>query len=314
MVDPYGALLPGERQLYKPWGEKRLNTSISLTRVGYTGQYDQAEIGLMFYQARWYDAELGRWASPDSIVPLATQGTQALDRYAYANNNPIRFNDPSGHSLWDVIGQFSTGYVREFTLRNVGWVSPKAQADLGVDATETTAELAGRVVADAATIILGIDNLLGGAAIASGGSVVACGVTACLGAAATTTAGAAIAVVGVAQTAQGAMGLGGNLALLANKTGSKGDPGFGVFEKNGIKTADHFFDRLDDWGITEKQAFGAYQNGKKFTDELGQFIRWDPKLGIAMAIDPTDGTVISVWETRNASSNWTMGWLDDYGY
>jgi len=42
---------------------------------------------------------LNRWASPDSIVPLASQGTQAWDRYAYANNNPIRYNDPTGHDV-----------------------------------------------------------------------------------------------------------------------------------------------------------------------------------------------------------------------
>jgi len=42
---------------------------------------------------------LGRWAQPDSIVPLASQGVQAWDRYAYVNNNPIKNNDPSGHCI-----------------------------------------------------------------------------------------------------------------------------------------------------------------------------------------------------------------------
>jgi hypothetical protein len=30
-------------------------------------------------------------------VPLATQGVQAWDRYAYVNNSPVRHKDPSGH-------------------------------------------------------------------------------------------------------------------------------------------------------------------------------------------------------------------------
>jgi len=47
--------------------------------------------------ARWFDPYLNRFTQPDSIVPLASQGTQALDRYAYANNNPLRYTDPSGH-------------------------------------------------------------------------------------------------------------------------------------------------------------------------------------------------------------------------
>jgi hypothetical protein len=52
----------------------------------------------MFYNARWYDPALGRFAQADSIVP---GGVQGLDRYAYANNNPLYYTDPSGHSYCD---------------------------------------------------------------------------------------------------------------------------------------------------------------------------------------------------------------------
>jgi hypothetical protein len=48
-----------------------------------------------------YDPYLNRFTQPDSIVPLASQGTQAWDRYAYANNNPVRYNDPTGHMIDD---------------------------------------------------------------------------------------------------------------------------------------------------------------------------------------------------------------------
>ena len=40
-----------------------------------------------------------RWTSPDTIVPDAAQGVQAWDRYAYTNNNPVRYSDPSGHCI-----------------------------------------------------------------------------------------------------------------------------------------------------------------------------------------------------------------------
>ncbi len=48
----------------------------------------------MFYNARWYDPALSRFAQADSIVPAGVQG---LDRYAYVNNNPLRYTDPTGH-------------------------------------------------------------------------------------------------------------------------------------------------------------------------------------------------------------------------
>jgi len=33
------------------------------------------------------------------MIPEQTQGIQAWDRYAYINNNPIRYDDPTGHCL-----------------------------------------------------------------------------------------------------------------------------------------------------------------------------------------------------------------------
>ena len=50
--------------------------------------------GLMFYNARWYDPALSRFAQADSIVPAGVQG---LDRYAYVNNSPLMYTDPTGH-------------------------------------------------------------------------------------------------------------------------------------------------------------------------------------------------------------------------
>jgi hypothetical protein len=45
---------------------------------------------------RWYDAWLGRFVQPDSLVP-EPGNPQALNRYAWVLNNPLKFVDPSGH-------------------------------------------------------------------------------------------------------------------------------------------------------------------------------------------------------------------------
>jgi RHS repeat-associated protein len=75
------------------------------TPYTFTGQFSyvadeatdlgSAGFGLMFYNARWYDPYLGRFAQADTIIP---GGVQGLDRYAYGLNNPSRYSDPSGHA------------------------------------------------------------------------------------------------------------------------------------------------------------------------------------------------------------------------
>jgi hypothetical protein len=46
--------------------------------------------------ARYYVAEIGRFASADTIVPDPLN-PQSFNRYAYVLNNPLKFADPSGH-------------------------------------------------------------------------------------------------------------------------------------------------------------------------------------------------------------------------
>ena len=94
-----------QRQGYRPFGEKRYPTGPSPlpTDYQYTGQRGFEEIGLYFYNARWYDGALGRFAQADTVVPEDTQGVQAWDRYAYVNNDPINATDPTGHFLAPVL-------------------------------------------------------------------------------------------------------------------------------------------------------------------------------------------------------------------
>jgi hypothetical protein len=51
---------------------------------------------LLWYGSRHYDPELGRFIKPDTIIPDPSN-SQGWDRYSYALNNPIRYNDPTGH-------------------------------------------------------------------------------------------------------------------------------------------------------------------------------------------------------------------------
>ena len=85
------------RQLYKPWGETRSSGSVPM-KYTFTGQYSYStEIGLLFYVARFFDPQLGRFISADTIVPQPWNPL-SWDRYLYVLGNALRYTDPSGHN------------------------------------------------------------------------------------------------------------------------------------------------------------------------------------------------------------------------
>jgi hypothetical protein len=47
-------------------------------------------------KARFYSPYLNRFIQPDTLIP-GMFNPQNLNRYSYVYNNPIRFNDPTGH-------------------------------------------------------------------------------------------------------------------------------------------------------------------------------------------------------------------------
>jgi RHS repeat-associated protein len=55
-----------------------------------------AGLGIYDYGARFYSPKLGRFLSPDTIVPGAGN-PQAFNRYSYVLGNPLKYIDPSGH-------------------------------------------------------------------------------------------------------------------------------------------------------------------------------------------------------------------------
>jgi RHS repeat-associated protein len=83
------------RQWYYPYGAVRASTGALPTDITFTAQRSDAT-GLYFYNARYYSGVLGRFISADTIVP-EPGNPQALNRYAYVFNNPLKYLDPSGH-------------------------------------------------------------------------------------------------------------------------------------------------------------------------------------------------------------------------
>jgi RHS repeat-associated protein len=91
----------GSERRYKAWGEMNYSTgSVSNAGFSFTGQRRQAELELLFYQARWYDPALGRFLQADSIIPQPFDPI-SFDHYIYCGNNPLNRIDPNGHVYQD---------------------------------------------------------------------------------------------------------------------------------------------------------------------------------------------------------------------
>jgi RHS repeat-associated protein len=91
---------------YKAWGEVRYTSGTTPTKYTYTGQYTYtSDFGLMYYNARWYDPALGRFAQADPMVQNPYYST-SYDRYSYVYNNPVKYIDPTGYFTEDEIKDY----------------------------------------------------------------------------------------------------------------------------------------------------------------------------------------------------------------
>lgn len=62
----------------------------------YKGYYYDEEIELYYLISRFYDASVGRFICSDNIEYLHAKKVNSLNLFAYCNNDPINFCDPSG--------------------------------------------------------------------------------------------------------------------------------------------------------------------------------------------------------------------------
>jgi RHS repeat-associated protein len=83
---------------FMPFGSQWESTgSDGANPYDFAGHRTDAESGLVYMNARYYDPVMGRFISPDRVVPDILN-PQSLNPYAYAYNNPISNTDPTGHA------------------------------------------------------------------------------------------------------------------------------------------------------------------------------------------------------------------------
>ncbi len=89
IVDSSGVLVATYR--YTPWGSLESATGSLSNSIRFGGREYDAETGLYYNRARYYDPQIGRFISEDPIGPRG-----GVNLYAYGNNDPVNSRDPSG--------------------------------------------------------------------------------------------------------------------------------------------------------------------------------------------------------------------------
>ena len=83
----------------REWTPYGVEVNGAQSGLGFTGEWFDAEVGLQYLRARWYDVEVGRFTSEDPWEGDDRQ-PQTLHAYVYALGNPMNFTDPSGKRPW----------------------------------------------------------------------------------------------------------------------------------------------------------------------------------------------------------------------
>jgi RHS repeat-associated protein len=126
------ALVKDSEVRYYAFGSDRFTSGTMPTTYRYTGQRAEQGIGLYYYNARWYDAVLGRFAQADTIVPQPGN-PQSLNRYSYVLNNPLRFLDPTGLFTEDQLREWgiTDERIKWWQEHDPSWWAILAAADFG---------------------------------------------------------------------------------------------------------------------------------------------------------------------------------------
>ena len=88
LTDNTGAILA--TYAYTPYGEPAGQTGTATTPIAWAGEYRDAETGLTYLRARYYDPATGQFLTRDPIE-IVTRSPNG-----YAGNNPVNATDPLG--------------------------------------------------------------------------------------------------------------------------------------------------------------------------------------------------------------------------
>jgi RHS repeat-associated protein len=102
IADPTGQVIA--RAQYRPYGDGQgAELADPISSLRYAGVHRQSASGLLVMGWRHYDPAYGRFLEPDPLI-AAPLDPQALNRYAYARDNPVNLVDSNGHNPFLLLG------------------------------------------------------------------------------------------------------------------------------------------------------------------------------------------------------------------
>ncbi|MEV7612391.1 RHS repeat-associated core domain-containing protein [Streptomyces sp. NPDC089799] len=118
------------RRKFTPYGETRgAQPSVWPGKKGFVGGEIDETIGTVHLGAREYDPATGRFLSVDPIVDFSEPKQQ--NPYAYANNSPITYSDPTGLSIAPPVMP-----IKDFTDAEAAWanmIQGKSALDIALE-------------------------------------------------------------------------------------------------------------------------------------------------------------------------------------
>src|SRR6478609_593237 len=109
MTNSSGAVVTGTDRTYLPFGWEWNGGPTASNHYKFTGKERDAETNNDYFGARYYNASMGRWLSPDwsaapAPVPYADlSDPQSLNLYGYVRNRPTFRADADGHDWKDAV-------------------------------------------------------------------------------------------------------------------------------------------------------------------------------------------------------------------
>ena len=146
---------------YDAWGNLLSQVGSEILNINpfrYRGYYYDAETGLYYLNSRYYDPEIGRFISPDSMDNLEPTYNNGLNLYAYSYNKPVMYRQKMkegeiSKSWMSAIVRYTNGRIatRNTTVK-VNWENNWVQIPVWISSLMTGSDFGASIAPIARTL------------------------------------------------------------------------------------------------------------------------------------------------------------------